>query len=99
MFAQGSLDNFTAMRRAGRSATLIMRPWTHTNWQHVVGDVNFGFAAHYEFTGMRGRVHNLQFDWFARTLGEGAAPEPDTGTVLLFVMGANQWREETEWPL
>ncbi|MEU9172903.1 CocE/NonD family hydrolase [Streptomyces sp. NPDC048420] len=99
IFTQGTLDNFTAMRRAGRSATLIMGPWTHTNWQHVVGDVNFGFAAHSEFMGMRGRVYDLQFDWFARTLGEGAALEPDTGTVLLFVMGANQWREETEWPL
>ncbi|MDQ1033250.1 putative CocE/NonD family hydrolase [Streptomyces umbrinus] len=99
IFTQGTLDNFTAMRRAGRSATLIMGPWSHTNWQHVVGDVNFGFAAHSEFMGMRGRVHDLQFDWFARTLGEGAALEPDTGTVLLFVMGTNQWREETEWPL
>jgi putative CocE/NonD family hydrolase len=100
IFSQGTLDNFTAMRRAGRSATLIMGPWTHANWRHVVGDVNFGFAAHSDFMGMRGRVHDMQFDWFARTLGEdGAAPEPDTGTVLLFVMGVNQWREETEWPL
>ena len=99
IFTQGTLDNFTAMRRAGRSATLIMGPWTHTNWQHVVGDVNFGFAAHSDFMGMRGRVHDMQYDWFARTLGEGAALEPDTGTVLLFVMGINQWREETEWPL
>ncbi|MEV7890612.1 CocE/NonD family hydrolase [Streptomyces sp. NPDC002817] len=99
VFTQGTLDNFIAMRRGGRSATLIMGPWTHTNWQHMVGDVNFGFAAHSDFMGMRGRVHDLQFDWFARTLGEGAALEPDTGTVLLFVMGTNQWREEVEWPL
>ncbi|MDQ0758811.1 CocE/NonD family hydrolase [Streptomyces canus] len=101
IFTQGTLDNFIAMRRAGRSATLIMGPWTHTNWQHVVGDVNFGFAAHSEFMGMRGRVHDLQFDWFQRLLGDGGgeAPEPDTGKVLLFVMGVNQWREETEWPL
>ncbi|MFF8395259.1 CocE/NonD family hydrolase [Streptomyces sp. NPDC016172] len=99
IFSQGTLDNFTAMRRAGRSATLIMGPWTHTNWQHVVGDVNFGFGAHSDFMGLRGRVHDMQFDWFQRTLGEGEALEPDTGTVLLFVMGINQWREETEWPL
>ncbi|MFD3501226.1 CocE/NonD family hydrolase [Streptomyces sp. NPDC058678] len=101
IFSQGTLDNFTAMRRAGRSATLIMGPWTHTNWQHVVGDVNFGFSAHSDFMGMRGRVHDMQFDWFRRTLGagDGGAGEPDTGQVLLFVMGINQWREETEWPL
>ncbi|MGW0499785.1 CocE/NonD family hydrolase, partial [Streptomyces sp. NPDC003007] len=101
IFSQGTLDNFTAMRRAGRSATLVMGPWTHTNWQHVVGDVNFGFSANSEFMGMRGRLHGMQLDWFERTLGEGGGdvPEPDTGKVLLFVMGINQWREETEWPL
>jgi hypothetical protein len=87
------------MRSAGRPATLIMGPWTHTNWRHVVGDVNFGFAANSDFMGMRGRVHEMQFDWFRRALGDGEALEPDTGTVLLFVMGINQWREETEWPL
>ncbi|MET7652802.1 CocE/NonD family hydrolase [Streptomyces sp. NPDC005486] len=101
IFSQGTLDNFTAMRRAGRSATLIMGPWTHTNWRNVVGDVNFGFGAHSDYMGMRGRVHDMQFDWFHRTLGEGdeGAVEPDTDTVLLFVMGINQWREETQWPL
>src|SRR5437667_12323709 len=36
IFCQGTLDNFTAMRRAGRPATLIMGPWTHTNWRHVI---------------------------------------------------------------
>jgi uncharacterized protein len=101
IFCQGTLDNFTAMRRAGRSATLVMGPWTHTNWQHVVGDVNFGFAANSQFMGMRGRLTDLQFDWFQHTLAEAAGEklEPDTGKVLLFVMGINQWREETEWPL
>ncbi|WP_230885337.1 CocE/NonD family hydrolase [Streptomyces spinoverrucosus] len=96
IFSQGTLDNFTAMRRAGRSGTLVMGPWTHTNWRNVVGEVNFGFAAHSDFMGMRGRMHDMQFDWFQGTIGDGAAPEPETGKVLLFVMGTNQWREETE---
>ncbi|MEU6373528.1 CocE/NonD family hydrolase [Streptomyces sp. NPDC046909] len=99
IFSQGTLDNFTAMRRAGRSATLIMGPWTHTNWGHVVGDVNFGFTAHSDFMGMRGRLTDMQFDWFRRTIGDGEPLEPDRGRVLLFVMGVNRWREETEWPL
>ncbi|MGH3151757.1 MAG: CocE/NonD family hydrolase [Streptosporangiaceae bacterium] len=101
IFCQGTLDNFTAMRRAGRPATLIMGPWTHTNWRHVVGDVNFGFGANSDFMGMRGRLTDMQFDWFQRTLGEGDgnATEPNTGKILLFVMGVDQWREETGWPL
>ncbi|MER5225235.1 CocE/NonD family hydrolase [Streptomyces flaveus] len=99
IFTQGTLDNFTAMRRAGRPATLIMGPWSHANQQHVIGDVNFGFSANSAFMGMRGPLHGLQLDWFQRTIGDGEALEPDTGRVLLFVMGVNQWREETEWPL
>lgn len=99
IFAQGTLDNFTAMRRAGRSATLVMGPWSHTNQQHVIGDVNFGFGANSAFMGSRGPLHGLQLDWYQRTIGDGEVLEPDTGRVLLFVMGVNQWREETEWPL
>ena len=87
------------MRRAGRPATLVMGPWTHVNQGHVIGDVNFGFGAHSDFMGLRGRAIDMQFDWFQRTIGDGEALEPDTGKVLLFVMGVNQWREETEWPL
>jgi hypothetical protein len=99
ILSQGTLDNFTAMRGADRSATLIMGPWSHANQQHVIGDVNFGFAANSAFMGMRGRVHDMQLDWFRRTIGDGEALERDTGRVLLFVMGINQWRVETEWPL
>jgi putative CocE/NonD family hydrolase len=76
-----------------------MGPWTHTNQQHVVGDENFGFAANSAFMGMRGRLHDMQLDWFQRAIGDGEALEPGTGKVLLFVMGVNQWREEAEWPL
>ncbi|WP_086799913.1 CocE/NonD family hydrolase [Streptomyces caniscabiei] len=99
IFTQGTLDNFTAMRKAGRSATLVMGPWTHSDRQHVIGDVNFGFAANSEFMGMRGRLNDMELDWFRHTIGDGEPLEPDTGKVLLFVMGVNQWREETEWPL
>lgn len=98
IFAQGTLDNFAAMRSAGRSATLIMGPWSHLNQQHVVGDVNFGFAASSAVMGTHGPLHDLQLDWYQRTIGDGEALEPDTGKVLLFLMGVNQWREETEWP-
>ncbi|MFF7889584.1 CocE/NonD family hydrolase [Streptomyces sp. NPDC020794] len=44
-------------------------------------------------------MHDMQFDWFQGAIDDGAVPVPDTGKVLLFVMGTNQWREETEWPL
>ncbi|MEU0589525.1 hypothetical protein [Streptomyces sp. NPDC006132] len=50
------------MRHAGRSATLIMGPWSHANQQHVIGDVNFGFGANSAFMGMPGPLHGLQLD-------------------------------------
>ena len=107
IFSQGTLDNFAAMRRAGRSASLVMGPWTHAAQGHVIGDVNFGFAANSAFMGMRGPLMDTQLEWFRHRLdggdgnggGNGDAAEPDTGQVLLFVMGTNEWREEAEWPL
>jgi hypothetical protein len=64
------------MRGAGRSATLVMGPWAHTNQRNVVGHVNFGFAANPDFMGMQGRLIDIQLDWFQGTIGEdGEAPE------------------------
>jgi putative CocE/NonD family hydrolase len=43
-------------------------------------------------------IRRLISDWFAHWLKDVPA-EPEGGPVSLFVMGANQWREEAEWPL
>lgn len=106
IFCQGTLDNFTASRAAGRPATLIMGPWTHTNTAGQVGDINFGMAASAELLGFRGRLADLQREWFRQWLAPDAAAgdsgvegKPQLPPVLLFVMGANEWREEQEWPL
>lgn len=100
IFSQGTLDNYVASRAAGRSATLIMGPWTHMNFTGQIGDVNFGAAASAELVGFRGRAIDLQSAWFRQRLAPDAAPSgPELPPVLLFVMGVNQWREEQEWPL
>jgi uncharacterized protein len=39
---------------------------------------------------------HLQADWFDRWLKD--APAPQTPPVRIFVMGANRWRDEGEWP-
>ncbi|WP_280217335.1 CocE/NonD family hydrolase [Nocardia neocaledoniensis] len=105
IFCQGTLDSFTAMRTAGRPATLVMGPWTHANYSGYVGDVNFGLAASADLLGFRGKFTDHQAGWFARWLAPGsttmgaASPQPELPPVLLFVMGRNEWREEQEWPL
>ncbi|WP_255345574.1 CocE/NonD family hydrolase [Streptomyces chartreusis] len=100
IFNQGTLDNYVESRAAGRPATLIMGPWTHANFTGQIGDVNFGAAASADLIGFRGRSIDLQSAWFRQWLTPDSAPSgPDLPPVLLFVMGANQWREEQQWPL
>jgi uncharacterized protein len=103
IFCQGTLDNFTAMRAAGRPANLVMGPWSHTGRMGYLGEVNFGMAASTELLGFRGRFADLELGWFRQWLAPDAAddgaPGPALPPVLLFVMGVNQWREEQEWPL
>lgn len=100
IFCQGTLDNYTAMRAAGRPAKLVMGPWSHTGTMGYLGDVNFGMAASTELLGFRGRFADLELGWFRQWLMPDEGPaQPELPPVLLFVMGVNQWREEQEWPL
>lgn len=100
IFCQGTLDNYVAMRAAGRPAKLVMGPWSHTGQMGYLGDVNFGLAASTELLGFRGRFADLELGWLRQWLAPDEAPaQPELPPVLLFVMGINQWREEQEWPL
>ncbi|MEU6228985.1 CocE/NonD family hydrolase [Streptomyces sp. NPDC047042] len=105
VFCQGTLDNFAAMRAAGRAANLIMGPWTHGHFDAQVGDVSFGTAASGEVLGFRGTLSDVQHAWFRQWLtpdaeaGDGGPVQPHLPPVLLFVTGINEWREEQEWPL
>jgi putative CocE/NonD family hydrolase len=100
IFCQGTLDNYTAMRAAGRPANLIVGPWSHTGTMGYLGDVNFGMAASTELLGFRGRFADHELGWFRQWLSPDDEPsQPELPPVLLFVMGINQWREEQEWPL
>ncbi|MGD6741885.1 CocE/NonD family hydrolase [Streptomyces sp. BH106] len=100
IFGQGTLDNFTASRAAGRQAHLVMGPWSHGNRTGVVGDVNFGMASAQELLGFRGSFTDVKAAWLRQWLTPDEAPAgPELPPVLLFVMGKNEWREEQEWPL
>lgn len=97
-FAQASIDQFTGMRsRAGsaeaRAGTrLVMGPWTHGQFGAAVAERFFGMASSRvtDWTDMG------QFAWY-RAILDGAFD--DQLPVKIFVMGANIWRDEQEWPL
>ena len=96
----GSIEHFTGMRRSGgteraRAGTrLIIGPWTHTSteWNRTVGEVDFGPQASRDYF----EVAGAWFDYWLKGKRNGVEDWPP---IQLFVMGANRWRSESEWPL
>ena len=98
IFLEGTLRNFVGMRARGKSARarekqrLIVGPWFHGLFDRVVGAVDFGPGVLPDAVDLGG----LHLNWFDHCLGDA----PDSGApVRIFVMGANVWRNENEWPL
>jgi len=69
---------------------LIVGPWAHgPNW--VAGERNLGENTEVD-------VEELQNRWFGYWLKDTGSID-DLPPYRIFVMGANQWRDEYEWPL
>ena len=79
---------------ARRNQHLIVGPWTHTldNLVRQVGEVDFGPEACRDY-------YEIADQWFSRWLKDEENALDDWPPIQLFVMGANQWRAECEWPL
>ncbi len=95
--------NFTGMSTKSRSASarrwqkLLIGPWGHgvprfPDGDWVFGDVNFGPDVKIDFQAMQTKW----FDYFLKGTDNGLEKE---APVRIFVMGANMWRDEQEWPL
>jgi putative CocE/NonD family hydrolase len=99
IFLADTIQNFTAMRSLGQPTKLLIGPWTHSSQQLPVGELNFGFASQMSFMNLQTDFTRLQLRWFDHWLkgvDTGLLAEPP---IRLFVMGANIWRDEDEWPL
>jgi putative CocE/NonD family hydrolase len=99
LFLAGTLANFTAMRAQGKPAKLLIGPWTHASQGNPIGELNFGFGSQAGFINLQTDLRSLQLRWFDHWLkgvDTGMMAEPP---IKLFVMGANLWRDEQEWPL
>jgi putative CocE/NonD family hydrolase len=99
IFLADTLANFQAMRDLGRPTKLLIGPWTHAARGNPVGDLNFGIGSQLSFLNLQTDFAGVQLRWFDHWL-KGI----DTGLLVeapvrLFVMGANIWRDEHEWPL
>jgi putative CocE/NonD family hydrolase len=95
----GTMDHYTGLLRNGpehlrRQHRLIVGPWIHDVTQFVPRNcgLDFGPDADRSYAGMIARWYDLHF----KSIDDGIGSE---APVQLFVIGANTWRGEHEWPL
>lgn len=101
LFLGGTLANYRGMKEKGGSDVaranqrLIIGPWAHGVAGGAFSERQYGLMAGTDAFDLTG----AQLRWFDRWLkGEDNGVENDK-PVQIFVMGANAWREEDDWPL
>lgn len=101
LFLQGSLDNYQAMISCGRDARLVVGPWTHDRFVDPIGEQVFGALSGRDGVAVHphGDWNDMQLAWFRRDLLPDDTVEFPREPVRIFVMGRNQWRDESSWPL
>jgi uncharacterized protein len=98
IFLGGSLRNFVGVKEYGgtevarKGQRLLVTIGGHAGSGRQIGDIDFGPTAEFD-------EDSATLDWydflFNGVANRFASPKP----VKLFVMGANQWRDEEDWPL
>ncbi|MEM9316820.1 MAG: CocE/NonD family hydrolase, partial [Pseudomonadota bacterium] len=97
VFLRSTIGSYMTMREQAQTQAaregqrLVIGPWPHGwNRSSTTGQIDFGPDALIDAQG-------LQLAWFDHWLK--GKPLPDLAPVRIFVMGANRWRDEQEWPL
>ncbi|MBV8456885.1 MAG: CocE/NonD family hydrolase, partial [Acetobacteraceae bacterium] len=99
IFQDGSLRNYLGMKEhAGNDAArngqrLLVIIGGHAGGGRHIGAVDFGAAAE-EF-----EENDATLDWYDYLLQGRQNRWAEKKRVRLFVMGANEWRDEDDWPL
>jgi putative CocE/NonD family hydrolase len=101
LFLAGTLANWMGMRREGGSAVarslqrLVVGPWSHHVMAGAFAERAYGIDSAADMFDITG----AQLRYFGHLL-KGEANSTDTDRpVRVFVMGANTWRSEDDWPL
>lgn len=85
------LGSGSAEARAG--TRIVVGPWPH--------DINRTALDEYDF-GAAGKIPDLfeqEIAFLSHHAGLSPEPPPPQAPIRIFVMGANVWRDEEEWPL
>jgi uncharacterized protein len=97
IFQGGSLRNYIGIKARGgseaarRGQHLLVTVGGHAGGGRKIGDVDFGPAAEFD-------ENEITLKWYDYLL-KGVQNEFAGKPVKIFVMGANRWREEDDWPL
>ena len=89
-YVESDLAAFAALRKQSGLNRVLIGPWAH-NMSTPFENVDFG-------TDTAAGVLQLQLDWFDQWLMGKDSPLLSRPPAKIFVMGANQWREQSEWP-
>jgi uncharacterized protein len=90
-FVESDLAAFSALRRNSGLHRIVIGPWPH-NMSIKFADVDFGRDS-------GAPIRRMQLEWFDQWLKSKDTPLMSRPPVRVFVMGANLWRDEHEWPL
>ena len=99
VFNSGIMPTFRGLKERGGSEharkhqKVIVGPWIHhtTKYTHA-GEVDFGTKSILDML-------SLELQWFEHWLKGKDNGAADGKPIKIFVMGANEWREESDWPL
>ncbi len=97
LYADDVFRQFAAMRASAspgaRQSRLIVGAWPHLlSGSTQTGSLDFGARSMVDLDAAERR-------WFDRWLKDVPNGAEDDAPIRLFVMGANAWRDEHEWPL
>lgn len=96
LFIASTLRDYAGIRDQGNARQkMIIGPWSHTNWDGPIGEVDFGALA-YSMVVLPEELWLRWFDYWLKGIQNGVMDEPP---INLYVMGDNCWRAEHEWPL
>jgi len=101
LFLKGTLANYLGMKERGgseqarRQQRLVVGPWAHGPLSGWYPERSFGLMAGTDAADITG----MQLRWFDALLKDEQNGVGKDKPVRLFVMGANIWREEDDWPL
>jgi putative CocE/NonD family hydrolase len=90
-YVESDLAAYQALRPRSGVHRIVIGPWPH-NMSMKFANVDFGKDS-------GAPIRRMQLQWFDQWLKSKDTPLMSRPPVQIFVMGANRWREEHEWPL